>query len=315
VRQILDYCFKDKHTSLITDITNGEVCCSDCGAVLLEKIVDHSSAVTTHPEDFMTTAQNGPPSKIAISDMAKSSIISKKNYDSAGNKLNSNTKRRFSRLRLWDSRSKTVRKEKNLIKAFAILDAYASKLNIPENAKEHAAYIYRKALEKKIIRGSSIPSIMAGSVYIACKQLGIPRSVDETIEVANIPKRKLSKAYKRLVKNLELKIDSSDTDYVSKVANSLSVSEKTKRLACKVIEDVKNAKIHVGKKPLGITAASVYLCAINYDEHVSMAKISKVTNVSTVTIRKTVKLLKPFAAKYIKSIDSEESNLSNAKNK
>jgi len=302
--QILKYCFRDNHTSSITDINTGEVFCSDCGTVLIEKTVDRTNGIATSAkEDYMNKTQNGPPSKIAISDMSKSSIISRNNYDAGGNRILANNKSHFSRLRLWDSRSKSNNKEGNLVKAFTILDAFTSKLNIPENAREHAAYIYRKALEKNLIRGSSILFMIAGSVYVTCKQLGIPRSADEIANVANINKKKLTLAYKRLVRNLELKIYSSDTDYVSKIANSLQVSEKTKRLASKIIDDVKKEKIHVGKNPLGITGASIYLSAINYDEHVSMIRISRVTNISVVTIRKIIKILKPFAAKYINSID------------
>ncbi|QDI89233.1 transcription factor TFIIB [Candidatus Nitrosopumilus sp. SW] len=304
MNQMLEYCFENKHTSPITDVVTGEICCSDCGAVIIEKTIDRSNGLMTPTkEDYMNKTQNGPPTKISTSNMSQSTTISRKNHDSTGNRLHNDTRRHFSRLRIWDSRSKIDRNERNLVKAFTILDAYASQLGIPENAKEHAAYIYRKAVENNLIMGSSIPSMVAGSVYVACKQLGIPRSADDTTRICNISKRKLSKAYKRLVKNLELKIDPSETDYISQVANSLSVSEKTKRLAIKIIDDVKKEKVHVGKKPLGITAAAVYLSAINYSEHVSMAKISKVTNISTVTIRKITKLIKPFAAKYIESID------------
>ena len=302
--QILDYCFQNKHTSPITDVVTGEICCSDCGAVIVEKTIDRSNGLMAHTkEDYLNKTQNGPPTKISTSDMSKTTTISTNNRDSTGNRLHSETKRHFSRLRIWDSRSKIDKSERNLSKAFTILDAYADKLGIPENAKEHAAYIYRKALENNLIRGSSIPTMVAGSVYVTCKQLGIPRSADETIRVCNISKRKLAKAYKRLVKNLELKIDPSETDYVSQVANSLSVSEKTKRLAIKIIDDVKKEKAHVGKRPLGITAAAIYLSAINYDEHRSISKISQITKISTVTIRKITKLIKPFAAKYIESID------------
>ena len=304
--QILEYCFKNKHTSPVTDVNTGEICCSDCGEVIAEKTIDRSNGLPVHTkEDYMNRTQNGPPTKISTSDMSKTTTISKKNQDSMGNRLHNDTRRQFSRLRVWDSRSKTDKNERNLVKAFTILDAYSSKLGIPENAKEHAAYIYRKAVENNLIRGSSIPSMVAGSVYVTCKQLGIPRSADETTKVCNISRRKLSGAYKRLVKNLELKIDPTETDYISQVANSLSVSEKTKRLAIKILDDVKKEKIHVGKRPLGIAAAAIYLSAINYDEHKSITKISTVTNISTVTIRKIIKLVKPFAAKYIDSIDIE----------
>ncbi|MCV0366098.1 MAG: transcription factor TFIIB [Nitrosopumilus sp.] len=309
MEQILEYCFNEKHISPITDVNTGEIFCSNCGIVLLEKSVDRSNDSNMLTKDnYMNKTRNGPPSKIAISDMSKSSIISKGNFDANGNKILVKNKIHFSRLRFWDSRIKMDKKEKNLVRAFTILDAYASKLNIPENAKEHSAYIYRKAMEKNIIRGSSIPSIMAASVYTACKQLSIPRSADEISKVANMKRKLLSKTYRRLVKNLELKINVTEIDYTSKVANTLSVSEKTARLAHKIIDDFKKEGIHVGKNPIGIAGASIYLSAINHNDYIPMAKISQKTDISIVTIRKTSKLLKPFAAKYIKSIDVKSQN-------
>lgn len=304
MRQILEHCFSDKHISPITDVNAGEIFCSYCGIVLFEKLVDRSNESNMLMNDnYIDKTQNGPPSKIAISDMSKSSIISKRNFDARGNKLLAKNKIHFSRLRFWDSRSKRNNKEKNQVRAFTILDAYASKLNIPENAREQAAYIYREAMKKNIIRGSSISSMVAASIYAACKQLDIPRSVDEVSEIANMKRKLLSKTYRRLVKNLELKIISLEIDYISKIASSVAVSEKTSRLAHKIIDDFKKDRIHVGKNPIGIAGASIYLSAINHNEHVPMAKISKKTNISIVTIRKISKLLKPFAAKYIKSID------------
>jgi transcription initiation factor TFIIB len=306
MKQILEYCFSNKHISPITDIITGEIFCGNCGIVLLEKSVDRSDKLNRLTKEGHTDKiRNGPPSKISVSEMSKSSIISKGNFDANGNKILAKNKIHFSRLRLWDSRSKRDKKERNFLRAFAVLDAYASKLNIPENAKENSAYIYRKAVEKNIIRGSSITSMMAASTYTACKQLGIPRSVDEVSRVANIRRKLLTKTYRRLVKNLELKINATEIDYTSKVANMLSVSEKTSRLAHKIINDLKKEGIHVGKNPIGISGASIYLSAIHHNEHIPMAKISKKTNISVVTIRKISKLLKPFAAKYIKSIDLE----------
>lgn len=303
MKQILEYCSYKKHISPVTDANTGEICCSSCGIVINEKTIDNSRSEPNINEGFMTKSRHGPPLKLSIPNLSKSSIISKKNSDANGNKLNFENNKHFSKMRFWDSRSKSDVKGKNLEKALIILDTYTGNLNIPDNAKEHAAYIYRKAAEMNLIRGSSIPSMMAASVYISCKQLGIPRSMNETSKISNVSKKKLAGSYRRLIKNLKLKIDPTEVNYLSKVTNSLSVSQQVTRLANKIITDAKKKQVHVGKNPMGIVAASVYLSAINYDEHVTLAKMSEITNISTVTIRKIIKILKPFAAKHIQSVD------------
>ncbi|MDX1596329.1 MAG: transcription factor TFIIB, partial [Nitrosopumilaceae archaeon] len=81
------------------------------------------------------------------------------------------------------------------------------------------------------------------------------------------------------------------------------VSEKIRRISTKILEDAKKEDVHVGKNPIGLAAASVYISSIGNGKDISMASLSRKSNISTVTIRKLVKMLKPFAAKYIETID------------
>ena len=209
----------------------------------------------------------------------------------------------FSRLRKWDYRTKNNSKKRSLTQAFIILDSVSNKMGLPENAKEHTAYIYRKASDNGIIKGNSIESMLSASAYAACKQLGIPRSLEETVKATNTDRKTLSRTYRRLVQKLDLDVGSQKIDYVSKIANLVNVSERIKRTSSKILRDAKEDNIHVGKNPLGLAAAAVYLSAIGSGRNISMATFSRKSHISTVTIRKIVRLLRPFASKYIESID------------
>lgn len=297
-------CSEQDNSRIVSDEDVGEICCSSCGTVLKEKMVDQNSNPRTFSvEEYFKNTRNGMPSKISMFDMGNSAMIGNKDVDVSGNHITGKNKRQFLRLRVWDSRSKKNNKQRSLITAFVTLDSIVNKLNIPDNAKENAAYIYRKASEKNIIRGTSIRSMIAASVYASCKQLDIPRSLDEVASAANIMRKKLSHAYRRLVRKLELDIMSVDMDYVSKVANMINVNEKIKRTASKILSDAKKDKIHIGKNPIGVAAASVYISAIGNGEDISMAQIAKKIKISTVTLRKTSRMLRPAAAKYISTID------------
>ncbi len=296
-------CADKNYSVLVTDNENGEVCCSKCGTVLVEKTIDRANPSRIFSsEDHVSKKANGPPSKLYMSSLKSSSIIPDTTLDASGRKMIPENRARFSRMRLWDSRSKN-NKERGFLRAFTILDSFANKLHLPENAKEHSAYIYRKAADRKIIKGHSILSMMSASVYVSCKQLSIPRSIDDVAQIANIPKKTLARSFRRLVRELDLEIISSNIDYVSKVASSVSIGEKSKRISSKILQDAKKEGIHVGKNPIGLTAASVYLSAIGSGEYVTMKKLSQKNNISTVTIRKLVRVLRPFAARYIKTIE------------
>ena len=295
-------CTQNKQ-ALVTDTETGEVYCSDCGVVLKEKIVDRSNdARSFTKEDYLNKSRNGSPTKISMFDMGNSSMIAKKDIDATGKYISSKNKSHFSRLRLWDSRSKRNSKESSLIQGFTILDSIINRLGLPENIRENSAYLYRKAVEQKIIRGTSIRSMISASVYASCKQFGVPRSLDEVADSANINRKTLSRTYRRLVRKLDLDVMSYSTDYVSKVANSVDVNEKIRRLSYKILEDAKKSNVHTGKNPIGLAAGVVYLSAIGSGQNVSMTTLSRKTNISTVTIRKISRLLRPFAAKYIETI-------------
>jgi transcription initiation factor TFIIB len=53
------------------------------------------------------------------------------------------------------------------------------KLFLSDAITEKAAYIYRKALEKKLIRGRSILAMIASALYAACRESGTPRTLNE----------------------------------------------------------------------------------------------------------------------------------------
>jgi len=294
-------CTKQNPT-LITDSISGEVFCSKCGVVLREKVEERTEIRSFSNGGLESKSRHGSPSKLSIYDMGNSSIISKKGTDASGRSISRKNRMHFSRLRLWDSRSKSARTKRGLVEAFIILDSIIHKLGLPENVKEHAAYIYRKAHERKIIRGKSIRAMVSASTYASCKQLGIPRSLDEIIQVADINRKTLSRTYRGLITNLDLDMTGVDVDYVSKIGNTIKASEKVKRISNCILEDIKKDYLHVGKNPIGLAAGAIYLSSIGLGENIVMTQISTKVNISTVTIRKTVHLLRPYAAKYIESI-------------
>lgn len=296
------YCIQTKNNTVVTDSINGEILCENCGIVLSEKIIDTTYESAFYSlEEYQTKKRTGPIFKLSNNNVG-TSLIAKRNIDASGNQISLKNRIQFSRLRTWDSRVKNNSKERNLTQAFVFLDSLSQKLGISETAKEQAAKIYRKASENNIIRGNSTASMMSACTYASCRQLKIPRSLDEISFLANIPKRRLSRTYRRLIRKLEMYIEISAADFVPKVADIISANEKTKRISCKIIEDFKREKLHVGKNPVGLAAGAVYLSSIGSGNNISLAQISRKTQISTVTIRKGVKLLKPFAAYYIKTI-------------
>jgi transcription initiation factor TFIIB len=212
--------------------------------------------------------------------------------DSLGNALSSKTKFEFNRLRTWDQRSKS-RSTATLSKAFTTLNAMKTKLGVPENVVESAAYIYRKIVKAKLTRGRTMTSMIGASLYAACRENNIPRTLDDIAEAGTIERRILSRDTRTIVLRLGLELNPYDiSSFVVKIANNLNLKEKTKRDGLGILKRCEDEKITAGKHPVAQAAASLYLACILNGEDVSQKRFALESGVSDVTIRNRVGLIR-----------------------
>ncbi|EPA05653.1 transcription initiation factor IIB [Candidatus Nitrosarchaeum limnium] len=285
----LDAC---KTYPIITDSERGEMFCGGCGLVLVQNMSDISHESNGYSqEDFMKLTRTGPATSLTMHDKGLSTVIGI-NKDSSGNALSSKTKYEFNRLRTWDQRSKS-RSTVALSKAFTLLNAMKTKLGIPDNVIENAAYIYRKAVNSKLTRGRTMASLISASLYAACRENNIPRTLDDIADAGNIERRILSRDLRTIIKKLGLKLNQYDTSsFISKISNNMNLKEKTKRDAFDILKRCELKEITAGKHPVAQAAASLYIACMINNEKISQKKFSSEAGVSDVTIRNRVTLIK-----------------------
>ncbi len=285
----LDTC---KTYPVLTDSNRGEIFCGGCGLVLVQNLQDSSNEnISYTPEDFMKNSRTGPATSLTMFDRGLSTMIGK-NKDSSGNKLSSKTKFEFNRLRTWDQRSKS-RTTASLSKAFTLLHGMKTKLGVPDNVVENAAYIYRKVVNAKLTRGRTMASLISASLYASCRQNNIPRTLDDIAKAGNVERRILSRDLRTILKKLDLNLNQYDTaSFIVKISNNMKLSEKTKRDAFKILQKCEDSKITAGKHPVAQAAASLYIACIINGEKISQKKFSKESGVSDVTIRNRATLIK-----------------------
>ena len=277
---------------LITDYERGEIVCGGCGLILVQNMADASYESTGYtPEDFAKVARTGPATSLTMYDKGLSTVMGA-NKDSSGRVLSGRTKYEFNRLRMWDQRSKS-RRTATLSKAFTLLHGLKTKLGIPDNVVENAAYIYRKATIAKLTRGRTMASLLSASLYAACRKNNIPRTLDDVARAGNIEKRMLSRDLRTIIKKLGLNLGQYDTtSFISKISNNMDLKEKTKRDAYKILRRCKKKRITAGKHPVAQAAASLYISCILNDERISQKKFAAEAGVSDVTIRNRAALIK-----------------------
>ena len=290
------YCVNGKKENilLVTDRETGEIMCSTCGEVISDKISDMSLDAVFHSgEGYMSKSRTGRKSTLAFNDMGLSTLIEQSDKDSTGKSLSVDNRRTFYRLRQWDRNSKAKPGYRNMQKAFTILEGLKGKLALPNSTVEKTAYIYRKALAKKICSGRSVPIIITAALYAACRLTNTPRTIQDVSNASNLRRASVHRIYRVLVQELNLTLDSyNPVSFIGRIATRIGASEKTKRDAIKLLTEAEKQMITSGKNPMAVAATVVYVAAIKNSEMVTQTKMAKVSEVSSVTIRNIRQTLK-----------------------
>jgi transcription initiation factor TFIIB len=277
------------------DSSRGEVYCSKCGFVVREKTVETGPEWRSFSDEKKDErSRTGLPTSIAIHDMGLATIIGGENKDAAGRSLSGAMKSSVERMRTWDRRSQMHESaDRNLKQAFSELRRLSEKLSISEAVTERAAYIYRKALERNLVRGRSITAILAASLYAACRDREVPRTLKDVAAASNVKKKDLARSYRMLVNEMDLKMPVVDAaKCVTKIASRAKVSEKTQRRALQILAKAEQARISAGKDPMGLAASAIYVACTLEGESISQREVAKASGVTEVTIRNRYKGLK-----------------------
>jgi transcription initiation factor TFIIB len=273
---------------LVADDEHGETVCDDCGLVVEEGSVDRGPewrAFDAREKDEKSRV--GAPTTNMMHDKGLSTNIDWRDKDAYGNALGAKQRKKMQRLRKWNERFRTRdSKERNLKQALGEIDRMASALGLPENVRETASVIYRRALDENLLPGRSIEGVSTASVYAAARQAGVPRSLDEITDVSRVEKSEIARTYRYVVRELGLEVKPADpASYVPRFVSDLELSEESERRARQLLANAKEQGVHSGKSPVGLAAAAVYAAALLTNEKTTQAAVSEVADISEVTIR------------------------------
>jgi len=280
---------------MLTDEVTGEQFCGKCGYVISEKSQESGPEWRSFQKDSGSNpARTGAPSSLTIHDRGLSTVINPINKDASGKPLSTSMKSTIERLRTWDSRSQVHQSiDRNLREALSQLNKLKDKMTISSNVLEKAAYIYRKALEKKLVRGRSISAMIAASLYAACRDAETPRTLKDVADAANVKRKDIARCYRLLHHELELKMPVVDSvQCVARISSKLQVTEKIKRYAVKILQEAQEQKESAGKDPMGLAATALYMACVKNGVAITQRDLAEAAGVTEVTIRNRYKGLK-----------------------
>jgi len=205
--------------------------------------------------------------------------------------LGGSNKNKFFRLRKWHIRISTAI-ERNLKLALSELKRVSSFLKLPKSVEEESARIYRLAVQRGLVRGRSMESVVAGALYAACRRHEVPRTLDELSEASGIDKKEIGRTYRFITRELQIKIlPSNPTDYVARFSSSLRLNAETQSYAVEILEQAQKNELTSGRGPTGIAAAALYVSALVHGEKRTQREVADVAGVTEVTIRNRYKEL------------------------
>ncbi len=291
----VDKCPECTSKNLVHDYDTGETICGDCGLVLYEQMLDKGPEWRAFTQQEKTSRSRvGSPSSYSIHDKGLSTAISQVDRDAFGRKLPLATRLQMWRLRKWQIRSRVHSStDRNLAQAMSELDRLSDKVYISPPIKEKAAVIYRKALDKGLVRGRSIVSITAASLYAACRGSGTPRTLREIAEASTVDKKDVARCYRLLLRELDFHMPIADPlTYVSKIAEKNEISGKTQGAAIAILRETRRKRAAAGKDPMGLAAAALYIACLQNREKKTQKDIAEAAGVTEVTVRNRYKALK-----------------------
>jgi len=266
----------------------GEIICKDCGLVIEEKMVDFSQEWREFDSDDGDRRRAGAPMTYTQYDHGLGTEVGQK---ADLFKLGGRERNKFFRLRKWQYRISTAI-ERNLKLALAELKRVSSYLKLPKSVEEESARIYTSAVQKGLVRGRSMESVVAGALYAACRRHDVPRTLDELSEASGIEKKEIGRTYRFVTRELGITIlPSNPADYIARFASSLKLNAETQSNAIEILEQAQKAELTSGRGPTGIAAAALYVSALLHGEKRTQREVADVAGVTEVTIRNRYKEL------------------------
>lgn len=277
-------------TKFIEDRSRGEKYCAKCGFIMKQDIVDTGQEWRAFDSEQMSRrARGGAPLTFTKHDKGLTTEIGKGLGELY--KVPAKKRAQYYRLTKWHKRL-IKSKDRNLSFALSELQRIVSFLNLPRPVHERIARYYEQAVNKGLVRGRSIESVVAAITYAISREFGTPRTLEEISEASGVEKREIGRTYRYISRELGIRIlPANPVNYVPRFCSMLGLSDRVQAKAIEILKKAKKFDITSGKGPTGVAAAAIYVACVLGGERRTQREVADVVGVTEVTIRNRYKEL------------------------
>jgi len=261
----------------------GEDVCRQCGLIMNERQVDysHSGKRAYTNQEKNNREQTGAPISILLPDMGLSTVIDTQKI----------TNPDLKRAAKWNTR--ITWQKRNLLIATTELKRISSNLSLPNHVKKEGMRLYIEAFKRKLLRGRSINAMVAACLYVACRQKGIPRTLQEILEEASVSPKDVRRSISILMKEFKLKTHNTDpVALIPRYVTDLGLDSEIVALTSRILTAyVSNFPIS-GIDPKGLCAGAIYIACKLRNIELTQLQIADSIGITEVTLRSRYKELK-----------------------
>jgi transcription initiation factor TFIIB len=279
-------------SELIHDKVNGEIVCARCGLVRTDELVSHGPEWRAFTLSESTNRERATPTPYSAVDGGMFTRF-REGKDANGTRLKPEQLQKWRRLRRFDFRTKSDdNKIRNLNQATIEIERYTDRLHLPRGIKDKSIFMYRKALKEDLIRGRTISDFVAASIYAACRESKIPRSLADVSKASGRSVKDVSRTYRLLVRSLKLRMPiDTPMKFIPKLASALNIDIETERITIERLQMAGERKLLIGKDPRSMATAALYMSCKTNKRKMTQKKLADAAGISTVSLRNRLREL------------------------
>lgn len=305
---------KEEPPNLVEEFSSGDTVCESCGLVLSGRIVDTRSEWRTFSNDDQG---NDDPSRVGDAEnplLNGSQLHTNISFTDGG--LKSRELQRAQSKITYDKANKT------LLGAYREIASMCESWHLSGTVIDTAKHLFKMVEDGKAFKGKSQDALIAGCIFIACRQNNVPRTFREIFSMTNVTKKEIGRTFKALEqffaatkKEKEMTVQgglvvpseayatTSSTradELCLRYCNHLQLSSSCTMVSQELAKKTNNMGSLAGRSPLSAAAACIYMGTHLMGEPKSPREIAQVAGVSDGTIRTAYKQLYAEREKIIK---------------
>lgn len=182
--------------------------------------------------------------------------------------------------------------QRNLNKAFKLIDNVSKILTIAESIVKYAKKLYTIASNKKFTQGRNTKHIVGAILYLACRKNQTTHLLIDFSEVLRVNLFIIGSLYIKLIKITGQLIQIIDPSlYMHRFCNKFNFGNNAKeieRTALKILQFMKRDWITTGRRPSGLCGACILISAKLHNFNIDINLLSDVVHVSPQTIQNRI---------------------------